>query len=130
MNIWLNGELGSNPPLTEEAIKAVGKFFPGCGGPSESVSCSANKISIGDFKTGSSAEETIRNLVEVLYGMGFVLEGYVNYYGDDDGRYEIPGDGTVEDLSGDECTVKDAKDSALIAELESRGYAVTKKAAQ
>lgn len=129
MNIWLNGELETSQPLTEEAVKAIEEIFAdSCGCDSVFAALHGTKIGITDFLTGSYADDLIAELVEKLSDLGITLEGSVSYYGDYDGRYKFNGDGTFADLDKDECAIADASDESLIAEIESRGYIVEKKA--
>lgn len=71
-------------------------------------------------------DETIEELIKELEPLGYVLDGYISYYGNDDGVIEIQGN-KVTRLTADEAAIKNAADEELIWELNSRGYKVIKE---
>ena len=68
-------------------------------------------------------DETLEELIKELKPLGYVLNGYVTYYGDRDGAIEVK-DNKATKLTADEVAIKNAADEDLIRELKSRGYKV------
>ena len=121
MNIWLDGALEASETLTPGMIAKIEEVFP-------NLRYSGNTIFIEEQNVGSSGEEKLTGIVEVLREIGVKVEGCATQYGDADGRFEITEDGTVVDLSAEQCAILDAYDWELISELERRGYTVVKNA--
>ena len=71
-------------------------------------------------------EETVAHLIHDLKPLGYVLNGYVSYYGDYDGAIEIQ-DNELTIISSGEMTIKNATDELLINEIKFRGYKVFKE---
>ena len=114
-----DGEIAVNKVLTEEVAGKINAILGG-------DYCEAGKPVIWiDDLYDKYFDETIQNVIDEIAPLGYVLDGYVNYSGDWEGRVEIINN-KVTDLSLEECAICDADDETLIRELVSRGYVVTK----
>ena len=71
-------------------------------------------------------EDKAAQLIKLLKPLGYVLNGYVSYYGDYDGAIEIQ-DNKLTVISSEEMTVRNATDELLINEIKYRGYKVFKE---
>lgn len=83
-----------------------------------------NAISI-EFDGEEYSSESIQNYIDLIAPLGGIANGEINYSGEYGGRFVIRNN-EIEDLSPEACAILDASDDLLIAELEYRGYRVTK----
>ena len=67
----------------------------------------------------------VEDLVKALAKAGFIVNGFIDYYGDYEGRYHID-DNEIRHLNEIEKNVDDADDQTLIDELVRRGFSVSK----
>lgn len=123
MQIYNIGTIDLDHRLTHEAIEALLKnpitrdYASECAHP-------------GDYALvynddGGDLLDEIREIVNVLAPLGYVLDGEVEYYGDYDGKIYIENNEVI-DVDVTDIGLHEASDETLIQILESRGYTVTK----
>lgn len=119
MLIYLNGEITVTNASVAEIQDLVNETL---GTSNANRFVSEGKVELSDYQCHG---DDLDFLLEKAKEKGFVINGEVSWYGDDEGRYIIK-DNEIEHLTIDECYLRDADDETLIAELKRRGFQVTK----
>jgi len=117
------GTIELNHRLTHEAIEALLHNPITREYASECVLPGAYALCYND-DCGDVLDE-IREIVNVLAPLGYVLDGEVEYYGDYDGKIYIENNEVI-DVDVTDIGLHEASDETLIQMLEDRGYTVTK----
>lgn len=129
MTCYYNGELEIlNGRTADEAVRQIfaKRDLNGANATGAAVRYINQFIDFNDMTVGYFLLDDLTAAVAELHALGYQMEGSVTYYGDYDGAYEIKLDGTVEQYDPDDWAVHQYDDAGLIAELERRGYTVTK----
>ncbi len=113
-----SGTLTLSVPVTDEILEKAQEYIGGI--------IRGDETSLAIEESYGDIEKDLTNLVDALVEDGITVEGSVNYYGDYEGRYDVCATG-VTPFDRDAVAIRDADDATLIAELESRGFIVTKK---
>lgn len=121
MQYTYNGEIKCNKEDSEKVLAYIREIFPF---PDIVEDGEHMLILISDETRGDITDE-ISEFCSALKREGISVSGKISYTGDYDGRYVISGN-EYEELSVEQCVIKDASYQELISELEKRGYVVKK----